>query len=364
MDRSILLIGAGKIGSAIAKLLTSCEDYNVVVADSDQGALDRLRSRYRSFTNIGFTKLSVTDRVGMEQAMRGKQAVVSACSFYANTSIAEAALENGLSYFDLTEDVATTKAITRFAKSSRAGQIFMPQCGLAPGFICIVANDLAKRLDSVEDLAMRVGALPMYPSNALRYNLTWSTDGLINEYCNMCEAIHNGKFVELMPLEGLEGFSIDGVDYEAFNTSGGLGTLAESLQGRVKSLNYKTIRYPGHRDLMAFLVNELKMSSKRDKLKEMLESAIPVTMQDVVLVFCVAKGQKNGRFEQVSDVRKIYHGTVDGEEWSAIQKTTAAGICAAIDLHFAGLLPNTGFVRQEDVTLEHFLANRFGKVYA
>ena len=80
---------------------------------------------------------------------------------------------------------------------------------------------------------MRVGALPLFPSNALKYNLTWSTDGLINEYCNPCQAIHDGQLREVWPLEGLEQFSLDGVEYEAFNTSGGLGTLCETLRGRV-----------------------------------------------------------------------------------------------------------------------------------
>src|SRR3546814_14275284 len=82
---------------------------------------------------------------------------------------------------------------------------------------------------------------------SLKYNLTWSTDGLINEYCNPCEAIYEGEQIEVMPLEGLESFSLDGIDYEAFNTSGGLGTLCDTLAGRVKSLNYKTVRYPGDR---------------------------------------------------------------------------------------------------------------------
>ena len=101
---------------------------------------------------------------------------------------------------------------------------------------------------------MRVGALPEFPSNALNYNLTWSTDGLINEYCNPCQAIHDGRLIDALPLDGLESFSLDGVHYEAFNTSGGLGTLCETLLGQVRELNYRTIRYRGHRELMAFLL--------------------------------------------------------------------------------------------------------------
>ena len=83
-------------------------------------------------------------------------------------------------------------------------------------------------------LSETLGALPQFPTGALKYNLTWSTDGLINEYCNSCDAIHEGRRIDVLPLEGFEHFSLDGVRYEAFNTSGGLGTLCESLDGKVR----------------------------------------------------------------------------------------------------------------------------------
>jgi saccharopine dehydrogenase-like NADP-dependent oxidoreductase len=197
----------------------------------------------------------------------------------------------------------------------------------------------------------------------MKYNLTWSTDGLINEYGNPCEAIHNGKAIETLPLEGLEHFSLDGLDYEAFNTSGGVGTLCESLAGQVRTLNYKTVRHVGHRDLMAFLMNELRLNDRREVLRSILEEAVPITMQDVVLIFCTVSGWKDGRLTQITDARKIYHRTLYGEPWSAIQISTAASICAVVDLHFAGKLPRLGFVRQEEVGLKDFLGNRFGQYY-
>ena len=124
--------------------------------------------------------------------------------------------------------------------------------------------------------------------------------------------------------------------YEAFNTSGGLGTLCETLDGKVRELNYKTIRYMGHRDLVQLLVNELRLSERRDLLKDILENAVPVTFQDVVVTFCTVTGRRNGQLVQISDARKIYHERIGGENWSAIQITTAAGICAVLDLHVAG----------------------------
>jgi saccharopine dehydrogenase-like NADP-dependent oxidoreductase len=268
-----------------------------------------------------------------------------------------------VSYFDRTEDVATTDAFVDIAKRAGDGQIFMPQCGLAPGFISIVAHDLISWFERVETVRMRVGALPQFPTGELKYNLTWSTDGLINEYCNPCEAIHAGKRIELLPLEGLENFSLDGVRYEAFNTSGGLGTMCDTLAGQVRELDYKTVRYVGHRDQMKVLVNELRFGEHREQLKQILERAIPVTFQDVVVTFSTVTGWRKGLLVQKSDARKIYHQQIGEEAWSAIQITTAAGICAVLDLHVAGRLPKRGLVRQEQVGFDEFLANRFGKYY-
>jgi saccharopine dehydrogenase-like NADP-dependent oxidoreductase len=240
----------------------------------------------------------------------------------------------------------------------------MPQCGLAPGFVSIAAYDLSRRFEKVDQVRLRVGALPKFPTNEMKYNLTWSTDGLINEYGNPCEAIHDGRLIETLPLEGLEHFSLDGVDYEAFNTSGGVGTLAQTLAGKVRALDYKTIRYRGHRDLMAFLLNELRLNEHRALLKEILERAVPMTPQDVVLIFCTVAGRRNGLLTQLTDARKVYHGDFFGHSMSAIQITTGASLCAVLDLHFAGSLPGRGFVRQEQVKLEEFLGNRFGRCYS
>jgi len=276
--------------------------------------------------------------------------------------VATAARDCGAHYFDLTEDVESTRVVKGLAKG--ADTAFVPQCGLAPGFISIVAHDVAKRFDSLRDVNMRVGALPVYPTNALKYNLTWSTDGLINEYCNPCEAIVDGHLREVPALEEMEHFSLDGIDYEAFNTSGGLGTLAETLEGKIENLNYKTVRYPGHRDIIKTLVRDLRLGLRRDILKDVLETAIPITYQDVVLVFVTVSGQQHGKLTQESYAKKIYAQQINGELMSAIQITTAAGICAMIDLMVSGQLPKRGFVRQEQAELKHFLANRFGKYYA
>ncbi len=357
---SVLILGAGKIGRTVAKLLSQSGGYDVAIADNDAGALQLVERKVPSVKRL---QLDVTVRSEVERAMAQREIVLSALSYHYNQLVAEAALAAGASYFDLTEDVETTRVVRRIAEQAREGQVFMPQCGLAPGFVSVAAYDLARRFEALDSVHMRVGALPQFPTNALKYNLTWSTDGLINEYCNPCDAIVHGRRREVLPLEGLEHFSMDGIRYEAFNTSGGLGTLCETLENKVRLLDYKTVRYVGHRDLVAFLLHGLRLAEQRDLLKTVLENAIPVTFQDVVVIFCTVSGTRNGQFVQASDARKIYNQTIDGENWSAIQITTAAGACAMIDLFASGKLRGRGFLRQEQVGLEEFLANRFGRFY-
>ncbi len=359
----VLILGAGKIGSAIARFLTGTGEYDVVLADVDAPAIERLRGN-PALSRARLIQLDVTDASALIAAMRDRQSVISALIYSLNPAVAAACLEAGCSYFDLTEDVATTRAVKEIATRAGARQIFMPQCGLAPGFVSIAAMHLTQMFDRLDEVKMRVGALPVFPTNSLKYNLTWSTDGLINEYCNPCEAIHDGRKIELLPLEGTERFSLDGIDYEAFNTSGGLGTLADTLDGRLRTLNYKTVRYPGHRDLIAFLTRDLRLSERRELLKDVLENAVPITLQDIVLVFVTVTGWREGRLTQLTDARKVYADVVDGQPWSAIQITTAAGICAVVDLHAAGAIKGNGFIRQEQVSLTEFLSNRFGKRYA
>lgn len=311
--------------------------------------------------NASFVGLDFNDQAGIEKALQGQTYVLSCAPYHCNVRIATAAKAAGVHYLDLTEDVATTKTIRQLSTDSKLA--FVPQCGLAPGFITIVANGLSKSFDSIEHIKMRVGALPKFPHNAMKYNLTWSTEGVINEYGNPCEAVVNGKLTLLQPLEGLEKFSLDGVEYEAFNTSGGLGTLAETFAGKANSLDYKSVRYPGHRDIIALLMNDLKMNQDRDSLRKIFERALPTTKQDVVIIMVTVQGHKQGVLTQESYAHKICNQDIAGEHWGAIQVTTAAGICAVLDLHNEGKIAKSGFIRQEDVPLDVFLNNRFGKYY-
>ncbi|MBK1891532.1 saccharopine dehydrogenase NADP-binding domain-containing protein [Undibacterium sp. FT147W] len=362
MTSKLILLGAGKIGDAILNLLSHTGDYEITVADRDPQRLKYVEQA--AFPHTRIVQADLSDKAAVTELIRGHQVTLSACPYFLTPIIAGAAREANSHYFDLTEDVESTRIVKQLAEGAHSA--FVPQCGLAPGFISIVANDVAQRFDTLRDVSMRVGALPTFPNNALKYNLTWSTDGLINEYCNPCEAIVDGQLRETAALEEIEHFSLDGIDYEAFNTSGGLGTLCESLEGKVQNLNYKTVRYPGHRDIVKMLIRDLELGKieRRPILKDVLETSIPMTKQDVVLVFVSVVGTRAGRLEQESYAKKIYAQNVNGQLLSAIQLTTASGICAMVDLVVSGKLPQRGLVRQEQTKLSDFLSNRFGQYYA
>jgi saccharopine dehydrogenase-like NADP-dependent oxidoreductase len=356
--KDVVVIGAGKIGATVAGLLASTGDYQVTLADRSPEVLGNLDRDER----IRIMAADVEDSLKLVDLLNGQFAVLNAAPFRLTKHIAEAARAAGTHYLDLTEDVVSTRRVRELA--ANANTAFIPQCGLAPGFVSIVAFDMAKGFEVLDSVRLRVGALPQYPSNAINYNLTWSTDGVINEYCEACEAIVNGVRREVPPLEEREEFSVDGVTYEAFNTSGGVGTLCDTLEGKVRTLNYRTIRYPGHAAIMRALLNDLRLRDRRNVLKDILEHAVPTTLQDVVIIFVTVSGHKKGHLVQETYANKIYSRDVDGRTLSAIQITTAAAICTVLDLLATGQLPQSGFIRQEDIPLKVFLENRFGEVYA
>ena len=352
----ITILGAGKVGTTISIMLQSC-DFCTDILLSDIEEMPALKNTEK----LDFRSVDFHNKDEVTRLIDGRDAVVSAAPFYLNRMIAECCADKGVAYFDLTEDVATTAHIRKLAQHSPV--VFMPQCGLAPGAINIIAGSYARMFNHVRSLELRVGALPLYASNSMKYYLSWSTAGLINEYCQLAEALHEGRRIQTLPLEGLERLTIDGTEYEAFNTSGGVATMCETFEGKIGDLNYKTIRYPGHRDLMVFLLQDLNLSRNRSVLTQIFDQEVPLTDQDVVILYVNVVGGDQNQILQRSFVKKIYGQTIDGTHVSAIQLSTAAGLVAILEIYAGGgLLP--GFVKQEDIPLETFFSTRWGaRVY-
>lgn len=359
----VLILGAGKIGALISGLLAESGAYEIHLGDVDGAAADAVAKAHGS-THLTSHALDASDvtLLAKHLAAHPVDAVISSLPFYCNVGVAQCARKAGAHYFDLTEDVEVTRQVRQIAEG--ADQAFVPQCGLAPGFISIAANELITHFDELRAVKLRVGALPQHPNNVLKYSLTWSTEGLINEYGNPCQAIVDGRTIEVAPLEGLEEIEIDGTLYEAFNTSGGLGSLAETHGVSVESMNYKTIRYPGHCAQMRLLMNDLKLNQDRSTLKRVLENAVPQTLQDVVIVYAAVTGKQDGELREENYVNKIYPQVIAGRLWSAIQVSTASGITALVDLVLQNPAKHRGFVAQEAFSLPDILKNRFGRYYA
>jgi saccharopine dehydrogenase-like NADP-dependent oxidoreductase len=352
---SIAVVGGGKIGELIVALLS--QHYSVSVYD-----VNLKRAKECANGHAKAIKLDAKNSSALERALKDKTLVINSCPYFMNKYIARAAAKAGTSYLDLSEDVESGIEIEKLAQKTDA--YFVPRCGIAPGFIQIIAGHLIKLYETVDRISLRVGALPVNPTNSLKYNLTWSTDGLINEYGNPCEALQNGELKMLEPLEGYERLILDGVEYEAFNTSGGLGTLARTMKGKVKNLTYKTMRYLGHRDFMKFLLFDLKLNEYRKILKQVLESAVPTTNQDQVVVLCYVEGKKNGLLTQQTYAKTVRHGDLMGRHWSAIQMITASSAACVADLVMKGKLPHKGFVCQEEIDFKNFCSTSYGKMFS
>lgn len=350
MIKKIGVLGLGKVGSLVATLLSS--KFEVEGMD-----LSEVKEKF-PFTIL---KGDVSNDQNIREFLKDKEAVVSCLPYFLNIKIAETAVSMGIHYFDLTEDVPTLNAILKMSKNSKS--VLAPQCGLAPGFIGILGAGLYGQFSEIRSVKLRVGALPLHPMGQLGYSFTWSAEGVINEYLNDAEVIHNGQRKMLSSLNDIESININGRQYEAFLTSGGLGTMCETLDGKVDTLNYKTIRYPGHRDGMKLLLYDLLLKDDRKLAKDILNNALPLVDDDIVLVYAAVEGVMKGqlrRKEFSESYRKI---TLDNKEWRAISWTTACSISAVVDLVSEGKLKNKGFIKQEEIPFNLFIESHFGSMY-
>lgn len=352
MSHKVLVLGLGKVGSLVGRLLKE--------TGFEVGAID---SGEREDLPFPVFRADVRDGAALTRQVAQYDAVVSCLPYDLNKTVVEAAAEAGVHYFDLTEDVATAQHIKRLSTS--ADCVLAPQCGLAPGFIAIVGASLAKGFKEIRSIRLRVGALPQSPHGMLGYAFNWSPEGVVNQYLNDCEVIQDGERKMVPAMQNRETLVIEGHKLEAFTTSGGIGTMGETFEGKVADLNYKTIRYPGHLDLMRFYFHEILMKNNRQLAGEILVNALPPVSKDVVYVYAAVDGWKtvSGRREHVLDefVHAYLPRAMAGDTWRAISWTTACSACAVVEMLFAGKLPHKGFLKQEEISLANFLETRNGR---
>lgn len=348
--KTILVFGMGKVGTLVGILLNK----RFAVTGFDKNIPTEP-------TGFDCIQGDIHDQSLLEKTIPQFDAVVSCMPYNLNLSIARIAHAHGIHYFDLTEDVPTTEAIMQMSLTATA--VMAPQCGLAPGLIGIIGANLAHRFTKLRDIELRVGALPRYPNGLLAYSFTWSPAGVINEYINDAEVIHNGTRKMVPSLDGIESINIEGRDYEAFSTSGGLGTMCQTYAGKVDTLNYKTIRYPGHAQLMRFLLYELILKDKRELVESILTEAKPPVEDDVVLVYAVVEGWKGNALAREEYYRSFHPIDINGKKWRAISWTTAASIAAVVEMVADQQLPQKGFLKQEEIDFSTFLETQNGQLF-
>ena len=348
--RKIAVLGLGKVGHLAAELLSGA-GFEVTGVDA------------RPVSDCPFPVVvaDLTDTESLKGILKDQEAVLSCLPYHLNIGVSTVAHGLGLHYFDLTEDVPTTQHIRELAKTAKG--IMAPQCGLAPGFVGIVGAHLADMFEKARSIRLRVGALPQNPTGLLGYAFNWSPEGVVNEYLNDCEVIEEGVHKTVSAMEWLETIYIDGVKLEAFTTSGGLGTMCETYADRVENLDYKTMRYPGHVQLMNFFFHELLMRENREMAGKILTHAKPPVDEDVVYVHVAAEGWTEGQLRRKEYVRAYYPLEIEGKRRTAIAWTTSASVVAVIEMVRDGALPSKGFLKQEEIPLMPYLETRTGSYY-
>jgi saccharopine dehydrogenase-like NADP-dependent oxidoreductase len=348
---SIAVFGLGKVGRLAAKLLH--QSGFAVTAHDIRVPREKLPFAVES------TDLKSVDAV--TALLRKSGAVLSCLPYHLNIGVAKAAHATGSHYFDLTEDVETTRTIFELSRTSKG--LMAPQCGLAPGFVGIIGADLISQFDECRSCRMRVGALPQHPSGLLGYAFNWSPEGVVNEYLNDCEVIEEGKRKWVSPMEWHETIYVDGVKLEAFTTSGGLGTMCDTYLGKVANIDYKSMRYPGHVKLMNFFFHELLMREHRDIAGQILTHAKPPVNDDIVYIHVSAEGTREGRLQRKEFVRSYRPRKIAGDTYTAIAWTTAGSVTAVIEMVRDGTLPDKGFLKQEDIPLSSFFKTETGDLF-
>jgi lysine 6-dehydrogenase len=243
----MLVLGAGLQGSACAYDLLAHTSADVVIADINVDNLPEFLQPYLG-NRLTARKVDANDRQAIRDVMEGVTSVMSAFPYYFNLGMAVAAVDSGAHFCDLggnTEIVLQQKGLHERAQDR--GLSVIPDCGLAPGMVNILAQHGIDRLDTVHAVRIKVGGLPQHPQPPLNYQIVYSIEGVLDYYTTLSWVLRDGKPTQVTALSELENLDFPGTGtLEAFHTAGGLSTMAQRYEGRIPTMEYKTLRYPGH----------------------------------------------------------------------------------------------------------------------
>lgn len=331
----ILVLGAGRMGhGAVYDLVHNSPAVELVtVADFD------LKKATQIAESVGTDKVTahhidVSNYADVVELMKKHDSAISCVNYWYNVELSKAAIETNTNFCDLGgNNYIVDEQLAMDEGAKNAGINIIPDCGLAPGMVSILAMHGAKKFDEVEEIHIRVGGLPQHPKTLLEYQLVFSVEGLINEYIEVARVIRDGKISEVESMTEIESLAFEGFPpLEAFQTSGGTSTLPDTFLGKIKELDYKTIRYAGHCEKFKTMIDLGLCSSEeimidyvkiapRKVLANLLTTYLPADEPDYVLVRLDFVGKKDGQ------AKKLRFDIVDKQDettgLSAMMRTTA-----------------------------------------
>jgi lysine 6-dehydrogenase len=332
---SYLVLGAGLMGRALVHdLLVNSGVDDVTVADMDKAKLDAVKKKYGKH-GLRTVTLNAKDKAETSKLIKGHSALINATSYTLNIGLTDLAIKNGCHMCDLGGNMDVVESQMKRSKDAKkAGVTILPNCGLAPGLANVLATWLMKHLDTPKAVKIFVGGLPQQPKPPLNYMQLFSMQGLINEYVEPCDAIIKKKKVKLQPMQDIEevDFPAPWGKLEAFNTSGGISMMVKTYAGKVETMYYKTLRFPGHCAIfrtfldLGFMDNKPvalgdQKVSPRALLEKSLAKYLPKDGPDATLMRIEAFGQKEGKDTKL--VMQMIDRADPANGMSSMMRTTA-----------------------------------------
>jgi len=305
-----LVIGAGMQGSACAfDLLSQPGTKSVVLADRDLGHVPAFLDRWKGGA-LDLLRLDIQNHQELEAAIRRADSVLSAAPYHFNAELARVAVKAGVHYADLggnTEIVFAQKQLE--AQASKSGITVVPDCGVAPGMVNVLAAEGIRRLDETESVKIFVGGLPQQPEPPLNYMVVYSLEGVLDYYTSPGWVLRDGKRIQVEALSEIEHvvFPYPVGKLEAFHTAGGISTMPFTYEGKIRTMEYKTLRYPGHaaimrpiRELGLLATEPVEVDGSRVRPRDVFIAAVGPRMtrpqgRDLIALHVEVRGKKDGR---------------------------------------------------------------------
>ncbi len=353
----VLILGAGRMGYGVAYDLVhnSINVESVTIADV---YIEKAKKVANKFNKVTAKQLDASDFTEVVETMKQHDVAISCVDYWHNLRLSEAAIEARTNFCDLGGNIFVVEKQLELDEHAKEAEInIVPDCGLAPGMVSILAVHGSVRFDEIEDIHIKVGGLPQNPKPPLDYQLVFSVEGLINEYVEPAIIIRDGEIRKVPSMTEVESISFEGFPpLEAFQTSGGASTLPQTFLGRVRNLDYKTIRYVGHCEKMKTIIelglcssDEIEVNGQRviprKVFGKLLEKYLPADEPDFVLIRLDFIGKLKGQ------TKRLNYSIVDKFDsetgLSAMMRTTAFPVSIIAQMLVRGEVSRRGVVPQE-----------------